>query len=131
MTIFKQMLMTHLERKYLAEGNRVHTVGVQVVLFVSLILCSTGSAQDEPGGNYTRTSQPAMLSYQELVALGEETVDPALDAKLHTLLTTPFVNNEAFFNGTNRFGPISRVWGLRCAWWSGISSGESNSTRSG
>ena len=39
------------------------------------------------------------MSYQEPVALGEqETVDPALAARLHTLLTTPFVNNEAYFN---------------------------------
>jgi len=41
----------------------------------------------------------SVMSYQEPVALGEqETVDPALAARLHTLLTTPFVNNEAYFN---------------------------------
>jgi hypothetical protein len=41
-----------------------------------------------------------MMNYQELVALGEQqTIEPALAAKLHTLLTTPFVNNEAYFNG--------------------------------
>ena len=61
-----------------------------------------------------------MLSYQELVALGEqETVDPALAAKLHTLLTTPFVNNEAYFNGTKPLRPDLKDMGpsLRLVEW--------------
>ena len=95
----------HPKRRFLAKASQLRFVGVQLALFVSLILCSAGSAQVGPGGEYTRTSQSAMLSYQELVALGEETVDPALDAKLHTLLTTPFVNNEAYFNGTKPLRP--------------------------
>jgi Endonuclease/Exonuclease/phosphatase family len=111
--------MIHPERRPPAEGNRVHSVGVQVALFVLLVMCSTGSAQDGPGGRYTRTSQPAMLSYQELLALGEETVDPALDAKLHTLLTTPFINNEAYFNGTKPLRPDLKGMGpsLRLVEW--------------
>jgi Endonuclease/Exonuclease/phosphatase family len=60
-----------------------------------------------------------MLSYEELVALGEETVDPALAAKLHTLLTTPFVNNEAYFNGTKPLRPGLKGMGpsLRLVEW--------------
>ena len=60
-----------------------------------------------------------MLSYQELVALGEETVDPALDAKLHTLLITPFINNEAYFNGTKPLRPDLKGMGpsLRLVEW--------------
>src|ERR1700689_4947517 len=78
-TIVKQTLKTHLGRRPLAEGNRVRSVRVQLALCLSLILCFFASAQDKSGADYTRSSQPAMLSYQELVALGEqETVDPTL-----------------------------------------------------
>jgi endonuclease/exonuclease/phosphatase family metal-dependent hydrolase len=61
-----------------------------------------------------------MMSYQELVALGEEeTIDPALGAKLHTLLTTPFVNNEAYFNGIKPLRPDIKGMGpsLRLVEW--------------
>ncbi len=61
-----------------------------------------------------------MLTYQELVILGEqETVDPPLAAKLHTLLTTPFVNNEAYFNGTKPLRPDLKGMGpsLRLVEW--------------
>ena len=102
------------------EGDRVRSVGVQLALFLTLILCSGASAQNGTGADYTRTSQPAMLSYQELVALGEqETVDPALAAKLHTLLTTPFINNEAYFNGIKPLRPDLKGMGpsLRLVEW--------------
>ena len=89
------------------------------MLLLTIIFCSGASAKDGNGADYTRTSQPPMLSYQELVALGEETVDPALDAKLHTLLTTPFVNNEAYFNGTKPLRPDLKGMGpsLRLVEW--------------
>src|ERR1700734_4171705 len=120
MTILELMLGTHREPMSVAEGDRVRSVGVQLALFLTLILCSGASAQDRTGADYTRTSQPEMLSYQELVALGEqETVDPALAAKLHTLLTTPFVNNEAYFNGIKPLRPDLKGMGpsLRLVEW--------------
>ena len=61
-----------------------------------------------------------MMTYQELVALGEqEKVEPALAAKLHTLLTTPFINNEAYFNGTKPLRPDLKDLGpsLRLVEW--------------
>ena len=119
-TIIKNTLMTHLEGRPLADSNRGRSVGLQLALCLSLILCFFASAQDKSGADYTRTSQPAMLSYQELVALGEqETVDPALAAKLHTLLTTPFVNNEAYFNGVKPLRPDLKGMGpsLRLVEW--------------
>ena len=61
-----------------------------------------------------------MLTYQELLELGEqETVDPALGAKLHTLLTTPFVNNKAYFDGTKPLRPDLKGMGpsLRLVEW--------------
>jgi hypothetical protein len=119
-TIVKQTLKTPLGGRFLVEGNRAPSVGVQLGLFLILILCSFASAQERSRADYTRTSQPAMLSYQELVALGEqETVDPALAAKLHTLLTTPFVNNEAYFNGIKPLRPDLNGMGpsLRLVEW--------------
>ena len=114
-TIIKNTLMTHLE-----DSNRGRSVGPQLALCLSLILCFFASAQDKSGVDYTRSSQPAMLSYEELVELGEqENVDPALGTKLHTLLTTPFVNNEAYFNGVKPLRPDLKGMGpsLRLVEW--------------
>jgi endonuclease/exonuclease/phosphatase family metal-dependent hydrolase len=120
MIVLEMMLRTHREGRSLAEGDRVRTLGVRLALFLTLILCSGALAQDRTDADYTRTSQPAMLSYPELATLGEqETVDPALAAKLHTLLTTPFINNEAYFNGTKPLRPDLKGMGpsLRLVEW--------------
>jgi endonuclease/exonuclease/phosphatase family metal-dependent hydrolase len=119
MKIIKTNRNSHLGRS-LPPRNPVHTVGIQLVLLLALFLCSGVSAQDGTGEEYTRTSQPAMLTYPELVALGEQDpIDPALAAKLHTLLTTPFVNNEAHFNGTKPLRPDLKGMGpsLRLVEW--------------
>jgi endonuclease/exonuclease/phosphatase family metal-dependent hydrolase len=119
-TIIKQTLKTHFEGRPLAGSNRGRSVRLQLALCLSLMLCFFASAQDKSDADYTRTSEPAMLTYQELVALGEqETVDPALAAKLHTLLTTPFVNNEAYFNGVKPLRPDLKGMGpsLRLVEW--------------
>ena len=102
------------------ENGRVRSVAVQLALSLILILCSFASAQNGGGDTYTRTSQPAMLDYQELAALGEpETVDPALAAKLHTLLTTPFINDKAYYNGIKPLRPDLKGMGpsLRLVEW--------------
>ncbi len=102
------------------EGSRARFAGVAVALFLTLIFCAGASAQNGTGQEYTRTSQPEMLTYQELVDLGEqETIEPTLSAKLHTLLTTPFINNEAYFNGTKPLRPDLKGMGpsLRLVEW--------------
>ena len=104
----------------------------QLALLLLLLICSRTFAQNKPGSDYIRSSQPPLLNYKELVALGEqETVDPTLAEKLNTLLTTPFVNNEAYFAEQNLFVPISRAWDPRCGSSNGTSRGVSSSTRSG
>jgi endonuclease/exonuclease/phosphatase family metal-dependent hydrolase len=120
MTIFERMLRTYFEAMSLAVNHCVRAVAVQPALFLTLILCSGASAQNRTGADYTRSFQPPLMSYQELVTLGEqETVDPALTAKLHTLLTTPFVNNEAYFNGIKPVRPDLKGMGpsLRLVEW--------------
>ena len=77
-----------------------------VVLLLALIGCSVAFAQVGLRAEYVRSSQPPFLTYPELVTLYEqETPDPALAQKLHTLLTTPFVNNEAYFRGVKPLQP--------------------------
>jgi hypothetical protein len=96
------------------------SLGVPLVLFLILGFCSFAAIPAGSGVVYTRASQPAFLTYQELVALDEqETIAPALAAKLHTLLTTPFVNNQAYFSGTKPLRPITDGAGpsLRLVEW--------------
>jgi endonuclease/exonuclease/phosphatase family metal-dependent hydrolase len=109
--------MTILETMF---TTRCKAGAVCLAPFLTLVLCSGPSAHSQTAADYTRTSQPAMFSYPELVALGEqEIVDPALAAKLHTLLTTPFINNEAYFNGTKPLRPDLKGSGpsLRLVEW--------------
>ena len=120
MTRFGQTPKTNLGAEFCFEGGCAVVATVQLVLLLAFILCSGASAQNEHRSDYVRSSQPPLLTYQELVTLGEqETVDPALAAKLHTLLTTPFVNNEAYFSGIKPMRPLVKGVGpsLRIVEW--------------
>ena len=89
-------------------------------MLLVLTLNSRASAQGDQPTDYTRSSQPPFLNYQELVTLDQqETVEAQLAAKVHTLLTTPFVNNEAFFSGTKPLRPDIKGMGpsLRLVEW--------------
>jgi len=112
----------HLKASCLPVNDCVGALAIagQLIFLLALILCSRASAQNKQGADYIRSSQPALLNYQELVALGEqETVDPALAKKLNTLLTTPFINNEAYFAGTKPLRPDLKGLGpsLRLVEW--------------
>ena len=116
MTKFGRMQKTHFQ---VVPFGTVAVAG-QLILFLTLIWNSIASSQNAPQADYIRSSQPPLLNYQELVTLGvQETVDPALAAKLHTLLTTPFVNNEAYFNGVRPLRPDLKGMGpsLRLVEW--------------
>jgi endonuclease/exonuclease/phosphatase family metal-dependent hydrolase len=57
-------------------------------------------------GNYVRLQQPTMLTYDELVALGKNNkIDGGLRGKLHTITTTPFISNEAYYRGAKPHRP--------------------------
>ena len=65
-------------------------------------------------------AQPALLTWDELVALYQyDPPSPRLAAKMHTLLTTPFVSNRAFHSGRRPLKPSSPALGtfLRIAQW--------------
>ena len=120
MMTLRRMLSTYLGAISLNKSLGVAVVAGQVALLLMLTSNSRASAQTDQSADYTRSSQPPLLTYQELVALGEqETVDPALAAKMQTLLTTPFVNNEAYFNGTKPLRPDIKGMGpsLRLVEW--------------
>jgi endonuclease/exonuclease/phosphatase family metal-dependent hydrolase len=81
-------------------------VTLAAVMILAVALCSSASCQSDHGTEYIRSSQPPLFNYQELVTLSEqETINPALAEKLNTLLTTPFVNNEAYFSGIKPLRP--------------------------
>ena len=122
MTKLGRSLRAHFDATTFPKGDCVGSIAVvgQVVLLMILILCSRASAQTDHGADYTRSSQPPLLNYGELVTLSkQETVDPALADKLNTLLTTPFVNNEAYFTGTRPLRPDVKGMGpgLRLVQW--------------
>jgi endonuclease/exonuclease/phosphatase family metal-dependent hydrolase len=75
-------------------------------------------AQSPPNGEpYVRLQEPALFSYDELVALAENgELDERLDQKLTAIRTTPFVSNEAYYRGAkphrpeiDQLGPSLRV----------------------
>ena len=100
MTKFGRLSKTYIAARSV-NANRLSgavSFAGKVVLLLMVTLCLSASAQNDQAADYTRSSQPPLLSYQELVTLGkEETVDPALAAKVQTLLTTRGRKvNEAF-----------------------------------
>ena len=115
-----RLLRTHLKTKSLSANPGPTVVAGQVVLLLMLAFCSSTLAQNEQAPDYIHSSQPPLLNYQELVTLSQqETVDPALADKVHTLLVTPFVNNEAYFNGIKPLRPDLKDIGpsLRLVQW--------------
>jgi endonuclease/exonuclease/phosphatase family metal-dependent hydrolase len=67
--------------------------------------------------DYAHDSEPALLSYDELVQLSlDQPLTPVLQEKLRVVTTTPFINNEAYFHGARprplvlpTLGPSLRV----------------------
>jgi endonuclease/exonuclease/phosphatase family metal-dependent hydrolase len=120
MITLRRLLITYVGAISLNKCLGAAVVAGQVVLLLLLTSNSPVSAQTDQAPEYIRSSQPPLLTYQELVTLGEqEMVDPALAAKMQTLLTTPFVNNEAYFNGTKPLRPDIKGMGpsLRLVEW--------------
>lgn len=66
---------------------------------------------------YVRLQQPGTFTYDELVTLGtSDKLPQPLADKLHTITTTPFISNEAYYRGTkphrpevNQLGPSLRL----------------------
>jgi endonuclease/exonuclease/phosphatase family metal-dependent hydrolase len=69
------------------------------------------------GQDYVRDSEPELFTYDELVQLGsKQDLTPELATKLRAVITTPFINNEAYLHGArprplnvDGLGPALRV----------------------
>src|SRR3990172_10795522 len=71
-------------------------------------------------GSYVRLQQPEMLTYDELLALGTSAkASGELGDKLHTMTTTPFISNEAYYRGAKPLRPKLNQLGssLRLVTW--------------
>lgn len=93
-----------------------------LLCFLCSLLILEAPALSAPAGKtkYVRQSGPQFLSYPELVEVGEhDEIPPALNSKLTALLTTPFVNNEAFYRGARPHRPtFERIGpGIRVVQW--------------
>ncbi len=72
------------------------------------------------GGEYIRYQVPELLTYDELVEFGTvDAVRRPLKAKLDKILTTPFISNAAYYNGTRPLRPEISGLGpsLRVVMW--------------
>ena len=64
------------------------------------------SSRQDFSGDYIHVQMPELFSYDELVELGTvDDVRQPLKAKLDSVLTTPFISNEAYYNGTRPLRP--------------------------
>ena len=86
-----------------------------------LLMLEAAGISTVPGETeYVRQSGPDFLSYPELVTLSEhDEIPPTLNLKLTALLTTPFVNNEAFYRKARAHRPVfDRIGpGIRLVQW--------------
>lgn len=90
-----------------------------VKILVAAALCLAGPPALH-AQKYIRDSEPKLFSYDELVQLGSnQKLSPELANKLKVLTTTPFINNEAYFDGAKpRALKIARLGpSLRVAFW--------------
>ncbi|MBV8632183.1 MAG: hypothetical protein JOZ83_14745, partial [Silvibacterium sp.] len=74
----------------------------------------------KPKADYVRFSKPNTLTFDELVQLEKNATAPApLAKKVQKLVTTPFISNEAFYDGAKPKRPSSPELGpyLRAVMW--------------
>lgn len=74
MAKFDKALAAQSKIVYLPVADCVFDTAVlaRFVLLLTLILCCSASAQNDRSAEYTRSSQPTLFSYPELVALSEQ-----------------------------------------------------------
>lgn len=97
----------------------VVTLGLVVLLYRSRhreVVAPVATKAD----TYLRLQQPEMFSYEELLALGTtHNLSGTVGDKLHTLTTTPFISNEAYYRGATPHRPVLKQLGrsLRVVTW--------------
>jgi hypothetical protein len=96
----------------------MRTVGCRAFICVLIMLAaSLRGAISVQTQDYTRSSEPKLFNYHELVQLSlDQEMSPELAEKLRLITTTPFINNEAYLSGARPrplyvpgMGPTLRV----------------------
>lgn len=96
---------------------------LRICCLIALALTLSASRADLHAAakeRYTRYAQPKVFSFDELQQLSlEGELSTELDEKLRTVLTTPFVSNEAYYRGAKPHRPLINGVGpaLRVAHW--------------
>src|ERR1700760_906675 len=76
---------------------RARNPNVCVLIAMAVSLAQAGLLRAQ---NYVHDSEPKLFSYDELVQLSlDRPLSPELSEKLRLVTTTPFINNEAYFDG--------------------------------
>lgn len=119
-------LSANLRWKLVRKGKRPPHPSVANILpwvsfYLLFFMCAGTLAQNKTGKeDYVRVSAPKPLTFDELVAL-EKIDEPnaKLAARLDQLLQTPFLSNEAFYDGAKPHRPSSEALGpyLRATMW--------------
>lgn len=98
---------------------RAAAAAARTNLLILVAICLFGTTRVQ-AQHYVRDSGPQLLSYDELVQLSvDQRLSPELAEKVRAITTTPFVNNEAYFNGARPHDLETPVLGhcLRVAFW--------------
>jgi endonuclease/exonuclease/phosphatase family metal-dependent hydrolase len=101
--------------------NSIATILVVALIAAGLVtLYIIQSRKRKETISYVQLQQPRMLTYDELVALGTSNkLSDELREKLHSITTTPFLSNEAYYNGAKPHRPkLARLGNsLRLVTW--------------
>ena len=96
-----------------------------VVLLLAVIVYRSRHREDAVpmatrADTYVRLQRPETFSYEELLVLGTtDAVSGTVGDTLHTLTTTPFISNEAYYRGATPHRPVLKQLGqsLRLVAW--------------
>jgi len=95
--------------------------GFYLVLAGLFLVCfATSGLGDSDKPEFTRLSNPELLTFDELVQLEKTSApEPKLAARLNQLLHTPFISNEAYLSGAKPNRPSSDALGpfIRATTW--------------
>ena len=76
------------------------------ILSLALIASVAGRLAADPASKQEiiRYSAPEMFTYDELVEMSHEELSEEMAARIETFMSTPFVSNEAYYNGVRPRG---------------------------
>jgi endonuclease/exonuclease/phosphatase family metal-dependent hydrolase len=109
-------------RRLISMASKPRMSFLRASIVAAVFLCSLAESHHHVAAqaDFVRLSKPELLTFDELVELEQNDPPlPALAEKLERLVTTPFLSNEAYFNGAKPKRPSSPELGpfLRAICW--------------